>query len=714
MKKIILALIVSLSVTTISYSQEGMWLLNQIEQLDLKSKGLKIEVNEIYNTQKPSLYNAIIQIGGGSGSFVSQDGLVLTNHHVAYDAIQKASTPEKDFIKNGFLAMKKSDEIEAKGYVASLLLEMIEVTNEITSGVSTISDPMDKQRKIQENTQQMIDKVKAGRDDIRVQISEMFNGKMYYRSVYQIFKDVRIVYAPNESIGQFGGDEDNWMWPRHTGDFTYLRVYCAPDGTGREYNKENIPYKPKIWLKIAQDDLDDGDLTFILGFPGFTTRYRSTNSISWNLNNNYPNTIKNFKEIIQIMDDLTKDSPDGKIKVASLRYGLSNTLKNFEGKVAGMKRTNYLGKRVQFEKEYMNWLDKNPSLKEKYGKVFSDEKVFYDDLAKTKLKDDLLGNLGGLSGAPLSVAMQIYNITKEIEKPEGERQPGLTSEVFNQLKENIPFFYSNYFEPVDKAMFVRSIKYAAQLPADQRITGLKYITDIKMMPEQIAEQMWRESKITDDEYLKSIIGKSSKELESLNDPFIKMAASIYPEIQKLQEDGEQFNAGVIPIRKIYIDALYEWKGSSMYPDANSTMRFTSGPVRGYTPQDAVWYYPFTSLKGVLQKERNEDPFDVPDKLFELYEKKDFGNWVDPELEDVPVAFTAMCDITGGNSGSPVLNANGELIGLAFDGNYEAMISDWQYDYDLQRMIAVDIRYVLFITEKFANAGYLLDEMGVKR
>ncbi len=714
MKKFSLFAAIVFLFASLSFAQEGMWLLNQIEQLDLKSKGLKIEVNEIYDTHKPSLYNAIIQIGGGSGSFVSQDGLVLTNHHVAYDAIQKASTPEQDYLKNGFLAMKKSDEIEAKGYVASLLLEMVEVTNEITSGVSGISDPMVKQRNIQENTQQMIDKVKAGRDDIRVQISEMFNGKMYYRSVYQIFKDVRIVYAPHESIGKFGGDEDNWMWPRHTGDFTYLRVYCAPDGSGREFHKENIPYNPKIWLKIAQGDLDDGDLTFILGFPGFTTRYRSTNSISWNLYNNYPNTIKNFKEIIQIMDDLTKDSPEGKIKVASLRYGLSNTLKNFEGKVAGMKKTNYLGKREQFEKEYMDWLNKNPSLKEKYGKVFSDEKVFYDELAKTKLKDDLLGNLGGLSGAPLSVAMQIYNITKEIEKPESERQPGLTSEVFEELKENIPFFYSNYFEPVDKAMFVRSIKIAAQLPADQRITGLKYITDIKMMPEQIVEQMWRESKITDEEYLKSIIGKSSKELESLNDPFIKMAAALYSEIQKLQEDGERFNAGVIPIRKIYIDALYEWKGSSMYPDANSTMRFTSGPVRGYAPQDAVWYYPFTSLKGVLQKERDEDPFDVHDKLFELYEKKDLGKWVDPELEDVPVAFTSMCDITGGNSGSPVLNAKGELIGLAFDGNYEAMISDWQYDYDLQRMIAVDIRYVLFITEKFANAGYLLDEMGVKR
>jgi hypothetical protein len=713
MKKLFFTMIlIFLSVSSI-FAQEGMWMLNQIKGLDLESKGLKIGVSDIYNTQKPALYNAIIQLGGGTASFVSKDGLIVTNHHVAYDAIQRASSEQRDYLKNGFLAINRTDEISAQGYTARLLQEMKDVTNEITSSVKGITDAMERQRKIQENIQAMTDDLEKGKTDIQARVSEMYNGKEYYLFVYKIFKDVRLVYAPPDMIGRFGGDIDNWMWPRHTGDFTFMRVYSAPDGTGRDYDPTNIPYKPKVWLKVSQTDLDDGDFTFILGFPGFTTRYRSSNSVNWNLNENYPFVIKNFKEIIKLTEDLTENSEEGKIKVASLQRGLENTQKNFEGKVEGMIKTNYLQKKIDFEKEFMSWLDKNPAQKEKYGTIFSDEKKFYDILEKTKLKDNVLGMFGELSGTPLSVAIQIYNITKEIEKPETERQPGITKETFDRIKEQIPLNYANYYEPVDKALMVRTIKMAANLPADQRINGLKYITDNKMMPDAIVEGYWENSKLTDPDYVVSIIGKTSRELEALDDPFINMAAALYPESEELNEQGLRFNAGVTPIRKKYIDALYEWKGSNLYPDANGTMRFTFGPVRGYMPEDAVWYYPFTTLRGVINKEKNEDPFDVPDGLVDLYNNKDWGIYVDPELEQVPVAFTHMGDITGGNSGSPVMNANGELIGLAFDGNYESMISDWQYDADLQRVISVDIRYVLFITDKFGKAGFILDEMGVK-
>ncbi len=713
MKKIFFIMILMfLSVSSI-FSQEGMWMLNQIKSLDLESKGLKIGVSDIYNTDKPALYNAIIQLGGGTASFVSKDGLIVTNHHVAYTAIQRASSEQNDYLKNGFLAMNRTDEISAQGYTARILLEMKDVTNEITSSVKEISDPLERQRKIQEKIQAMTKELEKDKTDIQARVSEMFNGKEYYLFVYKTFKDVRLVYAPPDMIGRFGGETDNWMWPRHTGDFSFMRVYSAPDGTGREYDPTNIPYKSKVWLKVSQTDLDEGDFTFILGFPGFTTRYRSSNSVSWNLNENYPFAIKNFKEIIKITEDLTKDSEEGKIKVASLQRGLANTQKNFEGKVEGMIKTNYLQKKLDFEKEFMTWLDKNSAQKEKYETVFSDEKKFYDILEKTKFKDNVLGMFGGLAGTPLSVAIQIYNITKEIEKPENERQPGITKETLDQIKQQIPLNYANYYEPVDKALLIRTIKMAAELPADQRINGIKYITDIKMMPDAIVEGYWKSSKLIDPEYVVTIIGKTSKELEALDDPFINIAAALYPELEELTSQGQSFNAGVTPIRKKYIDALYEWKGSNMYPDANGTMRFTYGNVRGYAPVDAVWYYPFTTLRGVIQKEKNEDPFDVPDGLVDLYNSKNWGNYVDPELEQVPVAFTHMGDITGGNSGSPVMNANGELIGLAFDGNYESMISDWQYDADLQRVISVDIRYVLFITDKFGKAGFILDEMGVK-
>lgn len=710
-------LLFSVTLVLLSFSsilpQEGMWLLNQIDKLNLENKGLKIGVRDIYNPQQPSIYNAIIQLGGGTASFVSGDGLILTNHHVAYTAIQRASSEQNDYITNGFLARMKDEEIQAPGYVARVLIEMRDVTSEINSYIKDITDPQERQRKTQEKIQSITEEIEKDKTDIQAVVSEMYNGREYYLFIYRRFSDVRLVYAPPDMIGRFGGETDNWMWPRHTGDFTFLRVYSAPDGTGREYNPANVPYKPKVWLKVSDTDLDDGDFTFILGFPGFTTRYRSSTSVRWNLYENYPFTIKNFKEIIQITEELTKDSEEGKIRVANLQRGLANTQKNFQGKVEGMIKTNYLEKKLHFEQEFMNWLDKNPALKEKYGNIFSDEKKFYEILEKTKQRDIVLGLAGGLSGTPLSTAIQIYSITKELEKPESERQPGITPQTLERLKQQIPFFYSNYYEPVDKALMVRFIKMAAVLPADQRIHGLKYVTDIKMMPESIIDGYWQNSKMNTPEYAASLVGKSVAELEALNDPFIMMAAALTPELDELQEQGSIFNAGVTPIRKKYIDALYEWKGSNLYPDANGSMRFTYGNVRGYTPADAVWYYPFTTLRGVIQKEKNEDPFDVPDGLHELYHKQDFGKWIDPELEQVPVAFTHTGDITGGNSGSPVLNAYGKLIGLAFDGNYEAMISDWQFDEEIQRVISVDIRYVLFVTEKFANAGFLLDEMGVQ-
>ncbi|MCJ7554503.1 MAG: S46 family peptidase, partial [Ignavibacteriaceae bacterium] len=403
MKKVFFTMILMfLSVGSI-IPQEGMWMLNQIENLDLESKGLKIGVSDIYNTEKPALYNAIIQLGGGSASFVSKEGLIVTNHHVAYTAIQRASSEKNDYLKNGFLAKTRAEEIQAQGYVARVLLEMKDVTNEITSSVNEITDPQQRQRKIQEKIQAITDELEKGKTDILARVSQMYNGKEYYLFVYKTFKDVRLVYAPPESIGKFGGDTDNWMWPRHTGDFSFMRVYCSPDGTGLEYDPNNVPYKPIVWLKVSQTDLDDGDFTFILGFPGYTTRYRSSTSVHWNLNENYPFVIKNFREIIEMIDDLTKNSEEGRIKVASLKSNLANTQKNFEGKVEGMIKTNYLQEKIDFEKEFMSWLDKNPARKEKYGTVFSDEKKYYDILEKAKQKDNVLGWFGGLAGTPLSV-----------------------------------------------------------------------------------------------------------------------------------------------------------------------------------------------------------------------------------------------------------------------------------------------------------------------
>lgn len=696
-------------------AQEGMWLLSQIQQLDLEQKGLEISPAEIYNPTEPSLYNAVIQLGGGTASFVSPEGLIITNHHVAYGALQRASSVNSDYMANGFLAENRTDEIVAQGYEARLLTEMTDITEKVLKAAKGIDDPTEKDKKINAWIVDMTESLEKKSDDIDARVAEMYNGKQYILFVYKVFKDIRIVYSPPMSIGKFGGDIDNWMWPRHTGDFSFLRVYCSPEGDGAEYSETNVPYKPKVWLKVATEDLKEGDFTFILGFPGATTRYRTSNSASWNLKYNYPFSIENFGEILDLMDELTANDPEGAIKVAGMHAGLANAMKNYQGKVEGMKKVGFVQKKLDFEKEFTDWVNSTPVTKEKYGHVLSDIQKTYKTIEVTKDRDNVMNIMGGLAGTPLSLAMQLYGVKKELEKPAKERRPGYSEKILDEMKEQLPYYYANYYEPVDKAMFARALEMANELPADQRIDGWEYIfSDNSIATGQFADEAYASTKLKDVEFAKELLGKSVAELEALDDPFMNMAANAWPMQQESAEVYETFAANVTDLRKDYIDALYEWKGSNMYPDANSTMRFTSGPVKGYSPEDAVWYKPFTSLRGVLAKDTGEEPFNVPQQLKTLYKNKDFGQWEDPELQDVPVAFTHQCDITGGNSGSPVMNSKGEIIGVAFDGNYEAMIGDWQYDFDLQRTISVDIRYCLFVTEKFGGAGYILEEMGVSR
>jgi len=714
MTKRFISILISFMIMFTAFAQEGMWLLSQINQLDLAKKGLMIPVTDIYNPGKQGIANAVVQLGGGTASFVSPEGLLVTNHHVAYTALQRSSSVNSDYLTNGFLAKTHSEEIKAPGYQARMLLNMKDVTTDVLNAAKGISDPTEKEKKINEYISGIHEKIKKENDDVESYIAQMYNGKQYIQFLYKVFKDIRIVYSPPLAIGNYGGEIDNWMWPRHTGDFSFMRVYVSKDGKGKEFNADNVPYKPAKWLKVATEQIKDGDFTFIVGFPGATTRYRSSTSVHWNQEYNYPFSINNFKEIIALAEEVTKNDPEGKLKIASQVKGLANVMKNYEGKLSGMKRTHFLEKKLEFEKEFMKWVNSNPAAKQKYGDILAREKEQYEKLlVKTKDRDDVFGVFQGLAGTELSVASQIYYLVKEMAKPESERQPGLNEEALEEIIKNLEYPYADAFEPADKALMLRALKMANALPANQRITGIEYIfSDKSKSLEQFVNDAYKTTRLNNLEYARSLCKKTAAELEALNDPFMQMVVKMYPMSEEINKINEVFSANVVALRKEYLDALYEWKGKTLYPDANGTIRFTWGNVKGYRPADAVWYEPFTSLEGVLEKNTGIEPFDAPAGLMELYRKKDFGKWMDPKMKDVSLAFLNQCDITGGNSGSPVMNAKGQIIGVAFDGNYEAMISDWQYDYALQRCISVDMRYVLFITEKFGKAGFLLDEMGV--
>lgn len=690
------------------YAQEGMWMLTQLNQLDLSKKGLQIPVTSVYSKDKPSVSDAIVKLGGGTASFVSVDGLLITNHHVAYGAIQEVSSVKNDYLQNGFLAEKRSDEISVPGYQASLLLEMRDITAEVLDAIKGITDPAERNRKILEKEAELTAPYAKDKVDIEADAMPMFDGRQYMLFVHKIFKDVRLVYAPPVSIGNYGGEIDNWMWPRHTGDFSFMRVYCSPDGTGKEYSPENVPYHPKVWLKVAKNFLKDGDFNFIIGYPGSTTRYRSSTSVNFNEHYTFPVTVKSYSEIIEICSLYTKNNHEGQLKVANLVKGLANTMKNFQGKIDGMKKTHFYEKKLEFEKEFLKWANSKPETKAKYGDILEKEKEVYKLIEPTKLRDLAFENFQGLAGTPLNIAQQLIYYARERDKAEG----GFSENSVDRAVDGLQYAYKDYFEPVDKALFRHALKTAGELPGEQRITGIEYVFTSSKPLDQFVDDAYKSTKLLDAGYTKSLFRKTTKELRELNDPFITMALNIDPMADEIQQINQKFTLNVSEARRVYLEGLFEWKGTGMYPDANRTKRFSWGKIRGYRPAEAVSYDPFTTLKGVIEKNTGEAPFNVPVELVNLYNKKDFGRWVNPATKEVPVAWLNMCDITGGNSGSPVLNAKGEICGLAFDGNYESMIGDWQYNPELQRCINVDIHYVLFITEKIGHAGFILKEMGI--
>ncbi|HWQ32383.1 MAG TPA: S46 family peptidase [Blastocatellia bacterium] len=722
---VISLVITSLMISSFSiFADEGMWLPGDIAQLPvskLKAKGLQLNAEDIYSTTKTSLKDAVVQLSiGCTGSFVSPEGLILTNHHCAFEGVTKNSTVDSNLINNGFLAASRDKEIQLKGYAVSITQDYRDVTSEVLSAVTPAMSPEERERAINAKKAEIAktalgDRAKEG---YRTQVMDMTGGVNYYLYTYLTIRDVRLVYAPPKSIGFYGGDPDNFEWPRHAGDFAFLRAYVGADGKPADFNKDNVPFKPKKFLPVNAGGVKENEFTMIMGYPGATYRYRESYSIEFREKYQLPDSIRTLRQQIAALTEEGEHDPAAKIRNADRIFSLSNTLKAYEGAVTALRRMNLAERKRTEEAAFTKWLESNPAAKAKYGNVLPQIADLYRDLNSFYLRLSALQQISD-SADLIGVLAYAYQRALEQEKPAAERSPLFSDARVQGLLAQLSASWKEMDTASEAKALAGALANADQLPREQQLPFVEQLfagkagAERRKAENEYARQLIENSQFRSIDNLAKALKSSLAELRAIDDPALKLAMQVMDERAPLEKRQANFNNQIVKLRPEFVRGMLEMRKGPYYPDANFTLRFTYGEIKGYKPRDAVTYDWQTSLSGVMEKDTGEEPYDVPAKLKELFKKKDFGSYVDPRLNDVPVDFLTTNDITGGNSGSPVMNGRGELIGLAFDGNYEGLGVDYAYEAPLNRTIVADIRYVLFLTEKFAGASYLFREMQIK-
>jgi len=693
MKKIFL-LLAAACVTLSAAADEGMWMLPYLQKMnskDMKARGCKLSAEEIYSMNNSSLKDAIVIFGGGcTGEIVSPDGLLFTNHHCGYGSIQSLSSVEHDYLKNGFWAMSRAEELPAPGLKVRFIRRIVDVTPDVLGAVPDIGG--EREELVAGQVKAVSERLAGENPGMDVEIKSFFGGNQYFAFVIEVFRDVRLVGAPPTSIGKFGGDTDNWMWPRHTGDFSVFRVYAGPDNRPADYSPENRPYKAEKFLKISLGGYDEGDFAMIMGFPGSTQRYMTSYEIDRLLEVENPQRIFIRGERQAILKEDMAASAKVRIQYASKYAQSSNYWKNSIGKSRGIRRLDVKGRKQEQEAAFTAWAAKNTLPTEGYSNALNLIRESVEETAPYFASSQYLSEAIGRSVEILAPARLA------VSKKGGE------------LTEALKAFYKDYNMPTDRRVAKRMF----------RIVG----ENCKELPSVFAEVIGKRFGGDTDAYVdylydNSVFADERKALAAAaagtdvsNDPAVLLNKSYTAKMRELAAAQLAGKRKFADGQRLYIAGLMRMQPNKAWAsDANFTLRLTYGRVLPYDPADGIHYNYYTTLKGVMEKENPQNPteFTVPARLKELYAAKDFGRYAN-ERGELPVAFLADCDITGGNSGSPVMNAKGALIGLAFDGNWEAMSGDVAFEPELQRTIAVDVRYVLFVIDKFAGAGWLLDEL----
>ncbi|MDY0089716.1 MAG: S46 family peptidase [Flavobacteriaceae bacterium] len=688
--------------------QGGMWipsLLEGMNESEMKSLGMKMSAKDIYDVNKSSLKDAVPHFNNGCTSeVISPKGLLLTNHHCGYSQIQSHSSVENDYLEHGFWAKNLDEELANPGMVVTFIVRIEDVTKQVLEGIETIASEADKQKKIQENITKVTNaSPKESWQENRVRT--FYEGNQYMLFVVETYKDIRLVGAPPSSIGKFGSDTDNWVWPRHTGDFALFRIYADKNNRPAEYSKDNIPYTPKHYLPISLDGIKENDFTMVFGFPGRTQEYLPAVAIEQIITDLNPAKIEIRDAALKVQDGFMRKDQEIKIQYASKFASVANYWKKWIGENQGLKKSNAVTIKKKQEQDFMKEVNRTGKQAE-YGHLLSDFDKYYKEIAPYALSRDYFMEIVMRNVELLNFGYRIYAL-ENILNSRGEQ-------AFNDRKANtlktFEGLFRNYNKDVDEKVFEQLIVLYAQKSPKQFLPESFLNADYT----QLTSEIYKNSKLTSPTGVQELLSGTPQEIVSkLNADsgyqLVKLLSDTFNE--KVAPKYDEINLNISALQRTYMKGILELspKSARIFPDANSTLRVTYGKVKGYSPSDAVYYNPVTYLDGVMEKYVPDDyEFDVPQKLIDLYNSKDFGNYA--ENGKIPVNFIATNHTTGGNSGSPAIDANGNLIGLNFDRVWEGTMSDIYYDPEICRNIMVDARYILFIIDKYAGAKHLIDEM----
>ena len=687
-------------------ADEGMWLPSLISQRisDMQEKGFKLSAEDIYSINQASLKDAVVLFGRGcTGELISPEGLLLTNHHCGYSQIQQHSSVEHDYLKDGFWAMSRDEELPNKGLTVSFLERMDDVTDNVLKGYTPGMTEEQRVELVKKNSQALIEEATKEGNGLRATVEALYYGNQYFLFLYREYADVRLVGAPPSSIGKFGGDTDNWMWPRHTGDFSMFRIYADKDNNPAPYSKDNVPYKPKKYFHISTKGVQEGDFTFIYGFPGSTKEYIHSEGVRYIEEIGDPHKINLRTLRLDIMNKYQSQSQKVRIQYSSKNANVSNAWKKWQGEVKGIKKMKTVQTKQEFEKAFDRWA-KGGEFDGVIGKLAD----LYAQLEPYQFATDYYSETVRtveIANVAMSVARLFLS----------GHEDGLVTFDQEKAKELLDAFYKDWYLPIDKESFVAVMnEYEKNVPADFKPSYYKEKLASYGSIEAWAEDMFTNSIFADQAKAEALTAADKDTV--MNDPAVEFfneflkwyAADIQPVTTKLNQDLQLAYRDYMRGQMVYCRTQRVPK--AFYPDANLTLRVAYGHIKGYSPADGTYYLPSSTIKGIMEKD-NPEIFDynIPQRLRDIYATKDYGRWADATGE-VPVCFIATNHTTGGNSGSPVINADGDLIGLNFDRVWEGTMSDIVFDPEICRNIALDVRYVLFTIEKIGGASYLFDEM----